>query len=167
MPTKTTRLDPGSLSDTLKILRQFGDEAAAVRSLRRACRKAATPTLKALERAVPYLSPDPVNDYHLRDFMKMQLEQKRLRKTAAEFRIGPARVTSEPGDGSNRKIVGGLSDSEKAPNYAIVLEKQRAWMLPVFNSQVSTMIRLFAAEARKDAIKTATRLEKKQKARLD
>lgn len=160
---ETIQIHDGSLRDSLRMLREIGDTAYSVRAMRGAIRFAHTPMHSAMRNRVPYKSPDN-NDYHLRDFIRLQLSPKRFRKTAAEFRLGPARET---GDGLNGyKIKGGLNKSARAPNYAQLTEAEDHWMERSFDQEAPTFVRLFAKNLQNRAEKALKRKIKKEAAVL-
>ena len=151
-----------SLSDTLRMLREIDNQVGSVRMLRGSVRYAAAPMLSEMKRRVPYENP-PTDDYHLRDYMRLQLEPKRRRqRSEVQFRLGPARVTSDGVDGY--RIKGGLSKNPKAPNYAHLVEKQTHWMQSSFDQEAPTFVRLFARNVQKRAINALKRKIKRESA---
>ncbi|WP_299076360.1 HK97 gp10 family phage protein [uncultured Paraglaciecola sp.] len=121
------------------------DKKVQIRIARASIRAAAKPMIEAAKRLVPYdlSDPDGPDGYHLRDYIRLQLEPKRTRFSEAEFRLGPARVTT---NGGARKIEGGLGPSAKAPNYAQIVERDKPFLRPAFDNHHLGFIKEFKAQ---------------------
>lgn len=155
----TVTLEQKGLSQTLQLLRSLENQKQAVNILRQSTRKAAVPYIQGLERSVPFDSDD-TDGYHLRDAMRVQLEKKRNRETAVQFRVGPAReVDDDPN--TPYRIRGGLGFSIKSPNYAGLVEKDTQFMSKTFASKSRQVLQVFAKEARTRVIKAIKKAQRK------
>lgn len=124
------------------------DKKVQIRFARSAMRFAAKPMMADAKSLVPYdlNDPDGPDGYHLRDYMRLQLEPKRSRKTEAEFRLGPARATS---GNPLRAIFGGLGKTSKSPNYAQIVERESPYLRPAFDKNVNSFITRFKEQMTK------------------
>ena len=150
-----TQIEVKGLKELENSLRQL-ENKVAINLLRAAVRKAAAPMLTTARRLVPYdiNDPDGPDGYHLRDYMRLQLEPRKYRDSEVEYRLGPARLSQ----GGDYKIAGGLGKSVKSPNYAHLVEKVTPYLRPAFDRNKGRFLVIFRAELRKGLTRTFKRL---------
>ena len=155
------------LKELSRTLDQFASDVTKRSVLRSITREASKPLRQAIEDNMPPSNPNDADSYSIHDNIRIQSEKKRNRKATAQVRVGPARVKSTPEEKekTGKSIVGGLSDSAGAPNYARILESRQGGIIRAFDTHGNRVPLEFKRRFAPVVERTAKRLAAKSRKR--